>query len=73
MKILKKFMNKTISKYIQLLVISFIPIFVGPVIIHLGGSNEKYLIVSLGVIVCIIAIIMIFISIFGIINELFKK
>ena len=66
-------MNKKISNNIRLLVFSLLPIFVGPILIHFGALKEKYLTTALGVIICVIAIILIFISIFGIINELFKK
>ena len=66
-------MNKRISNYLKLLVISLIPIFIGPILIHFGNLKGKYLITILGIIVCLAAIVMIFISLFGTINELFKK
>ena len=66
-------MNKKISNHIKLLIISFIPIFIGPILIHFGGIKESYTLTILGVIVCVSAVIMIFMSLFGIINELFKK
>ncbi len=66
-------MNKKISNHIKLLIFSFIPIFIGPILIHFGGIKERYTLTILGVIVCVSAVIMIFMSLFGIINELFKK
>ena len=66
-------MNKKIANHIKLLILSLIPIFVGPILIHFGGLNETYVLTILGVIVCISAVAMIFMSLFGIINELFKK
>ena len=66
-------MNKNIINHIKLLISSLIPIFVGPVLIHFGGLKETYVLTILGVIVCISAVAMIFMSLFGIINELFKK
>ena len=66
-------MNKKISNYIKILVLSLAPIFIGPVLIHFGSIKETYLLSVLGVIICLTAIVMIFISLFGIINELFKK
>ena len=66
-------MNKKIANHIKLLILSLIPIFVGPILIHFGGLKETYVLTILGVIVCISAIAMIFMSLFGIINELFKK
>ena len=66
-------MNKKITDYIKLLISSLIPIFIGPILIHFGGLKETYDLTILGVIVCISAVVMIFMSLFGIINELFKK
>ena len=66
-------MNKKIANKIKLLISSLIPIFIGPILIHFGGLKETYILTILGVIVCICAILMIFISLFGVINELFKK
>ena len=66
-------MNKTIAKNLKLLILSLIPIFIGPILIHFGGLKETYVLTILGVIVCISAVAMIFMSLFGIINELFKK
>ena len=66
-------MNKKIINHIKLLISSFIPIFIGPILNHFGGLKETYILTIFGVIVCISAIVMIFMSLFGIINELFKK
>jgi len=66
-------MNKTIAKNLKLLILSLIPIFIGPILIHFGGLRETYILIILGVIVSICAVVMIFMSLFGIINELFKK
>lgn len=66
-------MNKNITNHIKLLISSLIPIFVGPILIHFGGLKETYILTILGVIVCVSAVAMIFMSLFGIINELFKK
>jgi len=66
-------MNKKIANHIKLLISSLIPIFVGPILIHFGGLKGIYILTILGVIVCISAVAMIFMSLFGIINELFKK
>ena len=66
-------MNKKIANHIKLLISSLIPIFVGPILIHFGGLKNTYILTILGVIVCVSAVAMIFISLFGIINELFKK
>ena len=66
-------MNKKIANHIKLLILSLIPIFVGPILIHFGGLKNTYILTILGVIVCVSAVAMIFISLFGIINELFKK
>ena len=66
-------MNKNIINYIKLLISSLITIFVGPILIHFGGLKESYILPIIGVIVCISAVAMIFMSLFGIINELFKK
>jgi len=66
-------MNKKISNHIKLLISSLIPIFIGPILIHFGGIKDRYILTILGVLVCIFAVVMIFMSLFGIINELFKK
>ena len=66
-------MNKNIANHIKLLISSLIPIFVGPILIHFGGLKKTYILTILGVIVCVSAVAMIFMSLFGIINELFKK
>ena len=66
-------MNKKITNNIKLLISSLIPIFVGPILIHFGGLKNTYILTILGVIVCVSAVAMIFMSLFGIINELFKK
>ena len=66
-------MNKKITNHIKLLISSLIPIFVGPILIHLGRLKNTYILTILGVIVCVSAVAMIFMSLFGIINELFKK
>ena len=66
-------MNKKIANHIKLLISSLIPIFVGPILIHFGGLKKTYILTILGIIVCVSAVAMIFISLFGIINELFKK
>ncbi len=66
-------MNKKIANHIKLLILSLIPIFIGPILIHFGRIKETYILTIFGVIVCICAILMIFVSLFGIINELFKK
>ena len=66
-------MNKNIANHIKLLISSLIPIFVGPILIHFGGLKNTYILTILGVIVCVSAVAMIFMSLFGIINELFKK
>ena len=66
-------MNKKIANHIKLLISSLIPIFIGPILIHFGVLKEAYILTVLGVIVCISAVVMIFMSLFGIINELFKK
>ena len=66
-------MNKKIANHIKLLILSLIPIFVGPILIHFGGLKNTYILTILGVIVCVSAVAMIFMSLFGIINELFKK
>ena len=66
-------MNKKIANHIKLLILSLIPIFVGPILIHFGGLKKTYILTILGVIVCVSAVAMIFMSLFGIINELFKK
>ena len=41
--------------------------------IQIGGLKKTYILTILGVIVCVSAVAMIFMSLFGIINELFKK
>ena len=66
-------MNKNIANHIKLLISSLIPIFMGPILIHFGGIKETYTFTILGVIICISAVVMIFMSLFGIITELFKK
>ena len=66
-------MNKIIAKHLKLLILSLIPIFIGPTLIHFGDLKETYILIILGVIVCICAMLMIYISLFGIITELFKK
>ena len=66
-------MNKNITNHIKLLISSLIPIFIGPILIHFGGLRGSYILTILGVIVCISAVLMIFMSLFGIITELFKK
>ena len=66
-------MNRIIAKHLKLLILSLIPIFIGPILIHFGALKETYILTILGVIVCICAMLMIFISLFGIISELFKK
>ena len=66
-------MNKKIANHIKLLISSLIPIFIGPILIHFGGLRGSYILTILGVIVCISAVLMIFMSLFGIITELFKK
>ena len=66
-------MNKKIADNIKLLISSLIPIFIGPILIHFGAIKEIYTLIILGVIVCICAVVMIFMSLFGIITELFKK
>ena len=65
--------NKKILNKIKLLILSFLPIFLGPILIHLGGQNNSYLKIFFGIFLCVIAVILIFISLFGIINEIFKK
>ena len=66
-------MNKKIANHIKLLMSSLIPIFIGPILIHFGGIKKTYILTILGVIICMCAVAMIFMSLFGIINELFKK
>ena len=65
--------SKNFSKNIKLLLLSFIPIFIGPVFIHLGGINDSIFLIFCGISFCVIAISMIFTSLFKIISELFKK
>ena len=66
-------MNKKIANHIKLLISSLIPIFIGPILIHFGGIKGAYSLTILGVLVCICAVVMIFMSLFGIITELFEK
>ena len=66
-------MNKKIADHIKLLISSLIPIFIGPILIHFGGIKQTYTLRIIGVIVCICAVVMIFMSLFGVITELFKK
>ena len=73
LKNLKKMRKNKIIKGIRILISSLVPIFFGPLMIHLGQIKDNHLIIILGVLICVIAIAMIFISLFGIINELFKK
>ena len=73
LKNLKKMKKNKVVKAIRILISSLIPIFFGPLMIHLGQIKDNHLIIILGVFICVIAIVMIFISLFGIINELFKK
>jgi len=73
LKITNQMISKNFSKNIKLLLLSFIPIFIGPVFIHLGGINDSIFLVISGISFCVIAISMIFTSIFRIISELFKK
>ena len=65
--------SKNFSKNIKLLLMSFIPIFIGPIFIHLGGINDSIFLIITGIFFCVIAISMIFTSIFRTITELFKK
>ena len=65
-------MNKKIVNYIKLLISSLAPIFIGSILIHLGWPNEIFTLIILGNILYICALVMIVISLFGIINELFK-
>ena len=73
LKNLKKMKKDKIVRGVRILISSLIPIFFGPLMSHLGQIKDNHLIIILGVFVCVIAIAMIFISLFGIINELFKK
>ena len=66
-------MNKKITNHIKILISSLIPIFIGPILIHFGGIKQTYTLTIIGVIVCICAVVMIFMSLFGVITELFKK
>ncbi len=66
-------MNKNIVNHIKLLISSLIPIFIGPILIYFGRIQEAYILIILGVIICICALLMIFMSLFRIITELFKK
>ena len=73
LKNLEKMKKDKIVRGLRILISSLIPIFFGPLMIHLGQIKDNHLIIILGVFICVIAILMIFISLFGIINELFKK
>ena len=65
-------MNKKIFNHIKLLISSLAPIFIGSILIHLGWPNEIFTLIILGNILYICALVMIAISLFGLINELFK-
>ena len=65
--------SKNFNRNIKLLALSFVPIFIGPIFIHLGGINDSIFLIILGIFFCVIAISMIFTSLFRIISELFKK
>ena len=65
-------MNKKIINHIKLLISSLAPIFIGSILIHLGWPNEIFTLIILGNILYICALVMIVISLFGLINELFK-
>ena len=65
-------MNKKIVNHIKLLISSLAPIFIGSILIHLGWPNEIFTLIILGNILYICALVMIAISLFGLINELFK-
>ena len=73
LKNLEKMKKDKIVRGVRILISSLIPIFFGPLMIHLGQIKDNHLIIILGVFICVTAIVMIFISLFGIINELFKK
>ena len=62
-----------IAKGFKILISSLIPIFMGPFMIHLGQLKKNYFLIIIGVIICVIAIVLIFTSLFRIINELFQK
>ena len=65
-------MNQKIVNHIKLLISSLAPIFIGSILIHLGWPNEIFTLIILGNILYICALVMIAISLFGLINELFK-
>ena len=65
-------MNKKIVNHIKLLISSLAPIFIGSILIHLGWPNEIFTLIILGNILYVCALVMIAISLFGLINELFK-
>ena len=65
-------MNKKIFNHIKLLISSLAPIFIGSILIHLGWPNEIFTLIILGNILYICSLLMIAISLFGLINELFK-
>ena len=65
-------MNKKIFNHIKLLILSLAPIVIGSILIHLGYPKEIFTLIILGIILHISALVMIVISLFGIINELFK-
>ena len=65
-------MNKKIVNHIKLLISSLAPIFIGSILIHLGWPNEIFTLIILGNILYICSLVMIAISLFGLINELFK-
>ena len=65
-------MNKKIFNHIKLLILSLAPIVIGSILIHLGYPKEIFTLIILGIILYISALVMIVISLFGIINELFK-
>ena len=65
-------MNKKIVNHIKLLISSLAPIFIGSILIHLGWPNEIFTLIILGNILYICSLLMIAISLFGLINELFK-
>tara|TARA_Y100001954_G_scaffold11500_1_gene11422 strand:+ start:896 stop:1303 length:408 start_codon:yes stop_codon:yes gene_type:complete len=65
-------MNKKIVNHIKLLISSLAPIFIGSILIHLGWPNEIFTLIILGNILYICSLVMIAISLFGLIYELFK-
>ena len=65
-------MNQKIVNHIKLLISSLAPIFIGSILIHLGWPNEIFTLIILGNILYVCALVMIAISLFGLINELFK-